>query len=65
MGYDHHAAAMRRCAHANGYARTLVMGLWPSLDILPPTERAATGRRIRPRTISVAIASRHPMHDSR
>ena len=38
LAYDHHgaAAAMRRCGHANGYARTLVTGLWPSLDVFPP-----------------------------
>ena len=53
LAYDHHgaAAAMRRWGHANGYARTLVTGLWPSLDVFPPAERAATGQRIRPRTL--------------
>ncbi len=53
LAYDHHAAAaaMRRSGHANGYARTLITGLWPSLDILPPDERNATGRRIRQRTM--------------
>jgi predicted phosphodiesterase len=56
LAYDHHgaAAAMRRFGHANGYARTLVTGLWPSLDVLPPAERAATGRRLRPRTVRVS-----------
>ena len=55
LGYGHHAAAaaMRRHGHANGYARTLVTGLWPSLDILPAAERAATGKRIAPRRVSV------------
>lgn len=49
LAYDHiaAAAAMRRFGHANGYARSLITGLWPSLDVLPPAERAATGRRIR------------------
>lgn len=71
LGYDHHAAAaaMRRSGHANGYARTLTTGLWPSLDILPPPERAATGRRIRQRTVRLAHAragaSRHPARASR
>jgi predicted phosphodiesterase len=53
LGYDHvgAAAAMRRWGHANGYARTLVTGLWPSLDVFPPAERAATGKRLRPRTV--------------
>ena len=39
--------------HADGYARSLVTGLWPSLDVLPPAERAATGRKLRPRTVRV------------
>ena len=52
LAYDHHgtAATMRQWGHANGYARSLVTGLWPSLDVLPPAERAATGRHLRPRT---------------
>jgi predicted phosphodiesterase len=56
LRYDHHAAAaaLRRCGHANGYARALVTGLWPSLDVLPPVERAATGRRLRQRTVRIA-----------
>lgn len=56
LAYDHHAAAaaMRRFGHANGYARTLVTGVWPSLDILPPDERAAMGRRIKPKSLRLA-----------
>ena len=56
LGYDHcgAAAAMRRAGHADGYARTLVTGLWPSLDVLPTAERTATGRRIRQRTVRVS-----------
>ncbi len=56
LAYDHQdaAAAMRRSGHANGYARTLVTGLWPSLDILPEAERAATGVRIRSRNVRIA-----------
>ncbi len=55
LTYDHNsaAAAMRRSGHANGYARTLVTGPWPSLDILPPAEREATGKRIRQRTLRI------------
>jgi predicted phosphodiesterase len=58
LGYDHHAAAaaMRRAGHADGYARALVTGLWPSLDVLPPPERAATGRRLDP--VGVRLAAR-------
>ena len=55
LPYDHHgaAAAMRRFGHANGYARSLVTGLWPSLDVLPPAERAAIGQKIRQRTVRI------------
>ena len=55
LAYDHlgAAAAMRRSGHADGYARTLVTCLWPSLDILPPPERAVTGKRLRPRTLRI------------
>ena len=56
LQYDHSAAAgaMRRFGHANGYARTLVTGLWPSLDVLPQRERAGTGVRIKARSLRVA-----------
>jgi hypothetical protein len=55
LSYDHHgaAAAMRREGHADGYARTLVTGVWPSLDVLPPAERAATGQKLRQRTVRI------------
>ena len=58
LAYDHvgAAAAMRREGHADGYARTLVTGLWPSLDVFPPPERAATGKRLRQRSLSVEPA---------
>ena len=57
LTYDAHsaAAAMRRTGHADGYARTLVTGLWPSLDILPPEERAGTATRFRPRTLRIPV----------
>ena len=53
LAYDHAAAAatLRRSGHANSYARTLLTGLWPSLDSLPETERRATGIRFTPRTL--------------
>jgi len=56
LRYDSQSAAgaMRRAGHANGYARALVTGLWPSLDILPPAEREATGKRIARRTVRLA-----------
>lgn len=56
LSYDHHATAarMRRAGHANPYARTIITGLWPSLDILPASERAATGRRLCPAAVGFA-----------
>lgn len=45
LSYDYVSAAaeMRRAGHANGYARTMVTGVWPSLDVLPAAERGRTG----------------------
>ena len=56
LAYDHvgASAAMRRFGYANGYARSLVTGLWPSLDILPEAERGRTGKRIRPGALHLA-----------
>jgi predicted phosphodiesterase len=53
--YDHNAAAaaMRRWGYADGYATSLVSGLWPSMDVLPPTEAATRGKRRRPKSIVV------------
>ncbi len=57
LRYDHMAAAaaMRRVGYANGYARALVTGVWPSLDVFPAAERAATGRRLRPRSLTLTV----------
>lgn len=41
------AAAMRRHGHANGYARTLITGVWPSFDDLPAFERSRTGAALQ------------------
>jgi hypothetical protein len=59
LAYDHHGAAavMRRYGHANGYARTLVTGVWPSLDVFPPPERTATGRKLRLRTLRLPASA--------
>jgi len=61
LSYDHLAAAgaMRRSGHANPYARTLVTGLWPSLDVFPPAERAATGKRLRERSVTIGGEMQH------
>ncbi|MDB5365552.1 MAG: Radical domain protein [Rhodospirillales bacterium] len=42
------AARMRQAALPEAYAEALTSGLWPSLDILPAAERAATGHPIKP-----------------
>ena len=56
LAYDHYgaAAAMHRHGHADGYARTLVTGLWPSLDVFPPAERAARGQKLRQSKVRIA-----------
>jgi predicted phosphodiesterase len=45
LHYDHQAAAaaMRAAGLPEGYAAALETGLWPSCDILPPTERGRRG----------------------
>jgi len=50
LDYDHDAAAaaMRRHGLPAVYAEALESGLWPSLDVLPPAERAATGAALAP-----------------
>lgn len=50
LRYDHlgAAAALRRHGHANGYARTLLSGIWPSFDVLPDEERGLTGVKLAP-----------------
>lgn len=46
--YDHQSAAdkLRDADLPSGYADGLETGLWPSLDILPPAEKAMTGQPI-------------------
>jgi len=65
LAYDHSAAAaaMRRSGHANPYARTLVTGIWPSLDVFPPAEKAATGRRIAERARTIGARRRASASD--
>lgn len=50
LDYDHNAAAakMRSRGYPAEYAACLASGLWPSCDILPAVERAATGRALAP-----------------
>lgn len=53
LSYDHTTAASRtRAAQLpEGYAAAMETGLWPSLDVLPETEKAATGKAIEEWTI--------------
>jgi predicted phosphodiesterase/pyruvate-formate lyase-activating enzyme len=68
LDYDHQSAArkMRAAGLPAGYAEALESGLWPSLDVLPPAERAATGRAIAPGAmlwpalVSERVANRWP-----
>ena len=48
LAYDFHAAAdaMLREGYADAYAQAITTGLWPSLDVLPDLERAATGQKL-------------------
>lgn len=61
LAYDHlgAAAALRRLRFADSYARTLIDGRWPSMDVLPEPERARQGVRLRPRGVVVGEKS-HP-----
>ncbi|AZZ95078.1 metallophosphoesterase [Hahella sp. KA22] len=45
LSYDYRLAQerMRRSGLDNGYASALSSGLWPSMDVLPPAERAQQG----------------------
>ena len=50
LEYDHAAAAaaMRAAGLPEGYAAALGSGIWPSCDVLPPTERARRGQKLMP-----------------
>src|SRR5581483_3310917 len=56
LAYEHAAAAakMRRAALPQEHASALETGLWPSLDVLPPAERAASGRPLAPGSLGWA-----------
>lgn len=60
LAYDHvaAAAALRRMRFADGYARTLIDGLWPSMDVLPGPERARQGVKLRWRSVTVRPPAR-------
>jgi hypothetical protein len=54
LDYDHRAAAakMRARGYPVEYAGALGSGLWPSCDILPPTECSARGVPLAPETVN-------------
>lgn len=56
LGYDAAGAAdaLNRAGCAPHYAGTLVSGLWPSLDVLPQSQRARTGAALAEREIRLA-----------
>lgn len=58
LPYDYRAAAarIRAVGLRGGYDRALETGLWPSTDILPERERAATGRPLAPEAIRLVTA---------
>jgi predicted phosphodiesterase len=54
LEYDHGTTArkMIRYGLPRGYAEALSNGLWPSLDVLPATERNATGRSLASHSVT-------------
>lgn len=46
--YARAAAKMRECGLPEGYASALETGLWPSYDVLAPTELEKRGQRLEP-----------------
>ncbi|MCU7931777.1 MAG: metallophosphatase family protein [Candidatus Thiodiazotropha sp. (ex Codakia rugifera)] len=60
LSYDARAAqsAMRKLDRFNGYAESLLSGIWPSMDILPDIERNQRGRRLTLESITIPIVNR-------
>lgn len=56
LAYDHEgaASALRKQGYADAYADALSTGYWPSIDVLPPEERAATGLRMAEQVLRLA-----------
>lgn len=53
LAYDHRGASRRMDeeALAGAYARSLVTGLWPNMDVLPMAEARAVGRALAEETV--------------
>ncbi len=61
LNYDHAAAArMRAEPLPEGYAHCLETGLWPSLDVLPDQEKAATGCALQEQDVSWSASALMP-----
>jgi predicted phosphodiesterase len=56
LTYDHEgaASALRREGYAEAYADALISGRWPSVEVLPAEERAATGRKTAERVLHLS-----------
>ena len=59
LAYDSRAAAagMRRWGYADGYAKSLITGIWPSFDVCPAPEKSQSGIRLRAK--SMLVQARH------
>jgi SAM-dependent methyltransferase/predicted phosphodiesterase len=77
LDYDHARAAAKMRAHGlpAGYADCLETGMWPSCDVLTPTELTTCGRRLAPGRIlwrsagvngdaDCNVEARWPIHES-
>ncbi|WP_299199274.1 metallophosphoesterase family protein [uncultured Amphritea sp.] len=58
LTYDHSATAAQMISSGlnNGYMKALSTGLWPSLDVLPESEKALTGQPITLSTMTIGSA---------
>lgn len=55
LAYDHEkAAATMRANGLGAYAETLITGIYPTLDSLPETEKAQTGKPLRKQALSLS-----------
>jgi len=54
LAYDYAGAAdhMTKAGYANAYAQSLINGLWPSVDVMPESERSRTGHRLDETTMT-------------
>ncbi len=67
LDYDHQGASarMRQVGLTNGYADCLESGLWPSLDVLPEADKAATGQALAPHRLVWPQAPSTPVQTGR